>query len=61
MSAGAAPRRAELEELKRIAAQRVLARAAQGERVDALTLAWSRRHVATTPPLGRPLGTGAPA
>lgn len=62
MSTGRTPQqREELAELQRIAAARVVARAERGEPVDALTLAWSRRHVATTPPLGRPLGTGAPA
>lgn len=54
-------RREELAELMRVASARVVARAARGERVDPITLARSRRIVATQRPLGRPLGTGEPA
>lgn len=62
MSAARTPQqRAELAELQRIAAARVLARAARGEQVTTFTLAWARRTVATHKPLGRPLGTGEPA
>ncbi len=53
--------RAELAELQRIAAARVIRNAATGGPVTTFTLAWARRVVATHKPLGRPLGTGEPA
>lgn len=54
-------RAAEQRELMRIAAQRVIDNAKSGRLVFAETLAWAEHVVATTPPLGRPLGTGDPA
>ena len=45
----------------RVAAQRVIDNSRAGRMVFAETLAWAEHVVATTPPLGRPLGTGEPA
>ena len=52
---------AEQLELMRIAAQRVVDDHASGARNDPHALAWAQQIVRTTPPLGRPLGTGEPA
>lgn len=51
----------ERAELRRIASLSVIRRAERGDEVDAAVLAEARAFVATTPPLGRPLGTGEPA
>ena len=54
-------RQAEQREQMRVAAQRVLDNSRSGRMVFHETLAWAEHVVATTPPLGRPLGTGEPA
>lgn len=61
MSTPVRNRREEQAELMRQVSLRIVARAARGEPVDPITLARSRRIVATQRPLGRPLGTGEPA
>lgn len=55
-----AQQRAEINELKRVAANRILEQAATGRRFDPVTLRWARMFCAAHKPLGRPLGTGAP-
>lgn len=61
MSTAVNPRqREELNELKRIAAARILENAAAGRGYERTTLRWARMFCATHKPLGRPLGTGTP-
>lgn len=54
----AADARAEMNELKRIAAERILAKAREGRPTQPLAVRWARLFVRAHKPLGRPLGTG---
>lgn len=50
--------RAELNELKRQVAQRILDNARAGRVIERRTLRWAGLFVRAHKPLGRPLGTG---
>ena len=53
---------AERRELMRVAAARIVENHEQGRRTaDPESLQWAQAFVRANPPLGRPLGTGAPA